>query len=307
MWRFEVLAACAAIVTVQFQSIPVLWLATYTAAAAIVTVQFQTMPVLWLATYTAAEKHRFRIGAKRTRKESLFSTALDEKQAVPRHGHGGSRHILALLRVTEGFVYEGVCTPWPAEAWRAHATLKEPCDAFTLHIQSGFRLNTPMEIPHFLDQGGRIVNNPRLHQPIFLPQMPDRWQDNMGILHGQNHEQRLGEVWRRWAGDDEQLTPALAMTAIDAEDVLQGHLSCLFCLGRWVRDISRAFHKSIGFPQVPWILGRGRAAAHEAVDNTPLSSSMLAQLLQHVRITLHSHALQGLEEEPVMLNQQIPL
>ena len=34
---------------------------------------------------------------------------------------------------------------------------------------------------------------------------------------------------------------------------------------------------------------------------------MLAQLLQLVRITLHSHALQGLEEEPVMLNQQIPL
>ena len=275
------------------------------------------MPVLWLASYTTSEHHKYRIGAKRARKESLFGTALDdEKQELLRpstQSRGGSRQILALLRVSEGFMYEGICTPWPAEAWRAHATLKHPCDAFTLHVRSCFRLNTPLEVAHTLDQGGQISNNPRLQQPIFLPLLPDGWRDSVGILHGQSHPQFLGEVLWHWSrpglDDERQLLPALAMAAKDAEDVLEGRLSCLFCLGRWVRDISRSFHNIVGFPQVAWILGRGKAAEHEALDDTPLSAAMLAQLLQHVRLTLHNHALLGLEEEPVMLqeSQQIPL
>ena len=239
-------------------------------AALAAALQFHNMPVLWLAAYSAAAPHRFRIGTKRTRKESLLSTThlvADELQRDP-DAHPRSRRILALLNVSEGFVYEGICTPWPAEAWRAYAALQCPCDAFTLHVQSCFQLHLPLEVAHILDQGGHIVSNPRLQQSIFLPQLPTGWQDCLGTLHGQMQAQRLGDVLAHWVMpgllDDEKVFPALALTAIDAEAVLQGHTSCLFCLGRWVRDISKRFQETIGFPQMRWLLDRGKAAAHDA-------------------------------------------
>ena len=207
-----------------------------------------------------------------------------------------ARCIHGFAMVSAGSVFSGSLTPWPAEAWSAYQWHGKPQDAFTLHVQAIFQLHEPLLTYDVESAEGVVTENPRFRQPLFIPHLQSAG-DLLG--HAGACEASVAGVCRQWSGCPEDDAaevlrglPAIALKPVQAEQIMAGASSTLFCLVRWCRFFLSVFVAKLSFPPTQWALQHLEDAKHWGVRQEA------SGFLQQVRCMWQSYVAGLAEEAP---------